>query len=105
MNILRQHLRETDRPKASYLPEPEARLLEQINEGFPPDWWQRYDELTEKRRAENLTPEEQATLISLSDQIEELNAHRIQHLIELAGLRQVSLLELTEQLGIKPTTL
>jgi hypothetical protein len=102
VNVLRQYLRETERPKTSCLPETEARLLAQINEGFPPDWWQRYNELTEKRRAETLTPEEQATLIGLSDQIEELNARRIQHLIELARLRQTSLPELMEQLGIKP---
>ena len=102
VNILRQHLREIERPKASYLPETEARLLEQINEGFPSDWWRRYNELIEKRRAETLTPEEQATLIGLSDQVEELNARRIQHLTELARLRQTSLLELMEQLGIKP---
>ena len=102
VNVLRQYLRETERTKASCLPETEARLLEQINEGFPPDWWRHYDELTEKRRTETLTPEEQTTLISLSDQIEELNARRIQHLIELARLRQTSLPELMEQLGIKP---
>lgn len=102
VNVLRQYLRETERPKAPCLPETEARLLEQINEGFPLDWWRRYNELAEKRREETLTLEEQATLIGLSDQIEELNARRIQYLIELARLRQTSLLEIMEQLGINP---
>jgi hypothetical protein len=84
-----------------HLPEKEADLLQRINQGLPPELWQRYHDLIDKRRAETLTPEEHADLIALSDQIEEANARRIGLLIELARLRQTSLEALMEQLGIK----
>ncbi|MEP7339688.1 MAG: hypothetical protein ABI977_18260 [Acidobacteriota bacterium] len=79
----------------------ESELLQQINQGFPAETWQRYHELIAKRQAEILTPEEHADLICLSDQIEKANAHRIGHLINLAQLRQVSLETVMEQIGIQ----
>lgn len=100
VNILQEHLRHTHRLDAPRLPEPEARLLQQINEGLAPEMWRRYNELIAKRRAETLTPDEHATLIALSDQIEDLNARRLECLTELARLRQTSLSELMQQLGI-----
>ena len=72
-----------------------------FNEGPSPDLWQRYNKLIAKRQAETLTPDEQAVLIALSDQIEEFNAHRLESLAELARLRQTSVLDLMQQLGIK----
>ena len=101
VNILQEHLRHTQQHDARRLSETESRLLQQINEGLPPEMWRRYNELTAKRRAETLTPDEHAALIALSDQIEELNAHRLESLAELARLRQISLSELMQQLGIK----
>jgi len=59
------------------------------------------NELIAKRRAETLTPDEHAALIALSDQIEDLNARRVECLAELARLRQLSLSELMQQLGLK----
>ncbi|MBI3797591.1 MAG: hypothetical protein HY268_11585 [Deltaproteobacteria bacterium] len=101
VNILREHLRQTHTIDARCLPEAEARLLQQINEGLSPEMWQRYNELIAKRRAETLTPDEHAALIALSDQIEDLNARRVECLAELARLRQTSLSALMQQLGIK----
>ncbi len=101
VNILQEHLRHTHRLNAHRLPETEAHLLQQINEGLSPERWRRYNELVAKRRAETLTPDEQAALIALSDQIEDLNAHRVECLAELARLRQTSLSDLMQQLGIK----
>jgi len=101
VKTLREHLRQTQNQRAPSLPEAEAGLLQKINEGLPPEIWRRYDELFAKRRAETLTPEEQNTLIALSDQIEELNARRIEYLVELARLRQTSLPALMQELGIK----
>jgi hypothetical protein len=43
----------------------EAELLEKINQDLPPDVQRRYDELTAKRRAETLTPEEYKELLAL----------------------------------------
>ena len=101
VNILQEHLRQTQRLDARCLREAEARLLQQINEGLPPEMWRRYNELIAKRQAETLTPDEHATLIALSDQIEDLNVRRVESLAELARLRQTSLSELMRQLGIK----
>jgi hypothetical protein len=100
VNVLQEHLRQIQKHLPSHLPESEARLIEQINEGFPPELWRRYNELVTKRRAETLTADEQAELISLSDQIEELSARRLEFLADLARLRQTSLAELMQQLGI-----
>jgi hypothetical protein len=101
VNALQKDLRQPQNQYAPSLPEAEAHLLQQINQGLPPEFWQRYHELLDKRRAETLAPDEQATLITLSDQIEEFNARRIECLIQLARLRQTSLPALMEQRGIK----
>ena len=101
VNLLQEHLRHTHKLDVRRLPEAEARLLQQINEGLSQEMWHRYTELMVKRRAETLTPDEQAVLIALSDQIEDLNARRVECLAELARLRQISLSELIQQLGIK----
>lgn len=83
------------------LTEAEARLLQKINQGLPQETWQRYHELLDKRRAESLTPDEHAALIALSDQIEEANVRRLDHLVELARLRQTPLAVLMQQLGLQ----
>jgi hypothetical protein len=100
VNVLQEHLRQIQNHLPPHLPEAEARLIEQINEGCPPALWQRYTELVTKRRAETLTADEQAEVISLSDQIEDLNTRRLEFLADLARLRQTSLSELMRQLGI-----
>lgn len=101
VHTLEEHLRPSHAHHPPHLSEAEAHLLQQINQGLPQDMWQRYHELLDKRHAEILTPDEQADLIALSDQIEEANACRIEHLIELARLRQTSLDTLMQQLGIE----
>jgi hypothetical protein len=75
--------------------------LQEINVGLPGETWQRYRELIQRRRGETLTASEQAELISISDQIEELDARRAERLVELARTRNTSLAALMEQLGIK----
>lgn len=100
VQTLQSRLLQTQSPNAPCLSETETRLLQQINEGLPPETWQHYNELIEKRQAETLTPDEHAALIGLSDRIEELNACRMEHLAELARLRQTSLSALMQQLGI-----
>lgn len=82
----------------------EAELLEKINQGLPLDVQQRYDELTAKRRAEILTPEEHKELLALIDHNEEADAERLQALTELAQLRHISVPSLMAELGIRPPT-
>ncbi len=66
--------------------------------------WEHYHALIAKRRAETLTAEEQATLIEISDQIEQANTRRIQYLLELASLRGTSLEAVMQELGIEAPT-
>ncbi|WP_236556935.1 hypothetical protein [Calothrix sp. PCC 7507] len=54
-----------------------------------------------KREAETLTNEEHQELLHLNEQIEQLQAQRIEYLAELARMRRISLTALMENLGIQ----
>ena len=92
--------REQLRHAATRLPADESSLLLKIGQGFAPAAQQRYDALLEKRDARTLTPAEYEELLALTDQVEAWNVERVQALADLARLRQVSLPELTRQLGL-----
>ena len=100
VEALREYMRQAQ-ARLPHLPENESELLQQINLGLSQADWQRYADLRAKRRAETLTPEEQEELIAFSDGIEEGNAQRMAHLVELARLRQTSLENVMEELGLK----
>jgi hypothetical protein len=87
--------------KTSNLPQAEAELLLKINQGIPSDTQKYYDELITKREAETLTPDQHNQLLELTEQIEKLQAQRIEYLAELARLRKTSLTALMENLGIQ----
>jgi hypothetical protein len=87
--------------KVPRLSQPESELLRRINQGVPAQLQQRYDALRKKRRRHKLTRKEQQELLSLSKQMEHLDAERLQHLAELAQLRDVSLPDLMRQLGLE----
>ena len=80
----------------------EAELLLKINEDLPLAVQQRLDELISKRQTQSLTPAEHQELIHLTEQSEKVDADRMQHLLGLAALRNVSLDEVMRQLGIHP---
>ncbi|HYT91046.1 MAG TPA: hypothetical protein VEL76_20205 [Gemmataceae bacterium] len=86
---------------APCLSQSEADLLQKINRGLPQPLQERYEALAAKRDEETLTPDEQAELIRLSDQMEELAANRVGHLVELARLRKKTLDELLIDLGLQ----
>ena len=88
--------------KVASLPEREAELLQEINQALPASAQQRYDELNAKLRAETIRPSEHKELLALIDQSEMVAANRLEKLLELAQLRQVTLPELMNQLGIQP---
>jgi hypothetical protein len=90
--------------KANSLPQAEAELLQKINQGIPSDTQKNYDELIAQRQAETLTPEEHSELLRLTEQIEKLQAQRLESLAELARLRKTSLTALMENLGIQVPT-
>lgn len=84
------------------LSQAEAQLIVKINQGLPPEIQKRYYELIDKRREESLGSDEYDELLRLTDQIENLEARRIEYLSELARYRKVSLTELMETMGIQP---
>jgi DNA-directed RNA polymerase subunit F len=88
--------------KLDYTPTTENTLLQKIAETLPTTIQQRYNELRAKLQAETLTPEEHQELLNLIDIVEQFDADRLQHLVSLAQLRQVSLPELLDQLKISP---
>jgi hypothetical protein len=87
---------------APCLSKEEAGLLEKINQGLSPEAQQRYDDLTARRQAETLTPEEHQELLTLIDHIERTDAERARNLTDLARLRKVSVPTLMSDLGIRP---
>src|SRR5204862_264103 len=69
-NALEERVRRGESPSGASplrLSAVEADLLQKINQGLPPEVWERYHELVGKRRAETLTPDEYTDLIGLSD--------------------------------------
>jgi len=87
--------------KAKGLSKEESELLIKINQGIPPVIQERYDKLIVKRQSETLTPGEYDELLRLTDQIEKLDAERVEYLKELVCIRQTSLTALMEELDIQ----
>jgi hypothetical protein len=86
--------------KAIGLPEAEAKLLLNINQSIPANIQEEYEELAAKRDDEILTDDEHEKLLQLTEEIETIQAQRIENLAELARLRGVSLTTLMGNLGI-----
>lgn len=91
-----------DTPEDDVFPSEESQLLGQISQGVPVDLQAQYDILRAKRETETLTEDEQGQLIELSKRIEQFGADRLKAMVNLAQLRQVSLTELMDSLGIQP---
>ncbi len=98
VHTLEEHLRQTR--SVRHLTKGEADLLRKINQGLPQKTWHRYNQLIQKRRLETLSSEEHAALIKISDQIEQVNAQRVEYLAQLAGIRRIPLEQLMRTLGI-----
>jgi hypothetical protein len=88
------------RRKSSVLSEQETTLLLKINHALPEDVHQEFITLRDRRDDEIITPVEYERLSAVSDRIEELAADRAIALVELANLRQVSLIDVMNDLGI-----
>lgn len=86
--------------RAPSLPKAEADLLLKINQGIPADLQKRYNELIAKRRAATLSPDEHEELLRMTDDVEKLQARRVEYLAELASIRKVSLAKLMDDLGL-----
>ena len=89
--------------KTTGLPQTEAELLLKINQGIPSNIQRDYKELVAKRDDEILTEDEHQQLLQLTEEIEKIQAQRIENLAELSRLRGISLTALMESLGIYAT--
>ena len=91
------------RQEAPGLSEREAELLMKINQGLPLDVAKRMKKLIAKREAETISKKELRELIEITTEAERLNVERIKNLIDLASVRNVTLDELMDQLGLRPS--
>ena len=88
------------RKKAPSLSKKEAELLLKINRELPAKIHKRYGVLSEKLRAETISKIEHKELLDLIETIEKRDTERLQCLIELAQIREVSLDQLMKELGL-----
>jgi hypothetical protein len=80
----------------------ESEILAKINQSIPDSLQQRFEQLVMKRQQLTITEAELTELIEITDRIEALNVERIQALAALAQLRNQSLTEVMQSLGIQP---
>lgn len=80
----------------------ETELLRKINKKVPGEIEKRYDFLLIKRKKEELTQPEHEELLELTGYMENQNVKRLENLIELARIRNITLDELIEDLELKP---
>lgn len=86
---------------ANSLSEQEEKLLQLINRPVPEALQHRYNTLMEQQRQDQISQDEHNELLHLIEQIEQFDLERVQYLVKLAKLRQVSLSTLMKDLGIK----
>ncbi len=83
----------------------EQTLVLKIQEtGLPVEFWERYNALVERRRAETLSEAEHRKLLKLSQKVEAAHAVRMGYMVELAGLRGQSLEKIMADLGFPAHT-
>lgn len=78
----------------------ETILLKAINEAPPPTLQNRYKTLSQKLYEEEITPIEHNELLEIIEKLEAKKGERLQNLIELAHLRNISLNELMDNLNL-----
>jgi hypothetical protein len=90
------------RRKVVSLPERESELFMKINKAIPSTLQKRYENLLTKNREETITPTEHVELLKVIEKIETKNAERLEYLIELSQIRNISLDLLMRQLHLNP---
>jgi hypothetical protein len=86
---------------APVLDHQESELFQKINQWLSEEETRRRDELLKKLDAETLTELEHEELMQLNDKVEWLNVQRLKAFIQLAELRQKTIEELMNDMGIK----
>lgn len=88
--------------KTPYASQRETELLKKINEGLSPAILRPFQELKAKIEAETITEAEQVELLHLVNEVEQYDAKRLAWLIELAQLRNQTVPDLIDNLGLHP---
>jgi hypothetical protein len=88
------------RRKVAHLPERESQLLMKINKAIPATLQNRYNYLLSKNREETITPLEHQELLKVIEKVETKNAERLENLIELSRIRNMSMDALMRQLHL-----
>lgn len=83
------------------LSEEETQLLSVINKGLPEEMDQRFMELQHRQKEHTLSQEEHQELMDIVDSIEALEAVRLENMIALASLWDISVDQLRNRLGIQ----
>ncbi len=78
----------------------EATLLKSINKPFPADKWERLQYLDWKLEYNTLSKTEEHEALKLAEAYENYYVERVKYIAQLATLRQISIEELADQLGI-----
>ncbi len=86
--------------KAPHLSKRETELFREINDSFDEVFWHRYKELREKLEDETMTPTENEEFLKMNEEVEAKNVIRLRSVAELAQLRQMSIPDLMNQLGL-----
>lgn len=81
----------------------EPQLLEAINHGWNEQEWQRYHSLVDLRKEERLTESDYQELCDLTNAREIAQANRLRLVFDLANLRNITIDEMMQQLGISST--
>ena len=80
----------------------ESKLLTEINDGFPPSFWERYKTLRARLDEHTLVGPDHDDFLKMVDQVEQKQATRLEALAQLAKLRGVSLPAIIRSLGLEP---
>lgn len=86
--------------KSSSLTQEETQLLLQINQGISIEVLDRFYAIQKKQRESALSTDEQSEMEELVKEIENVEAKRLESMISLAGLWEITVDELKERLGI-----
>ena len=88
------------RRKSPSVSDRETILLKAINESMPLDLQNHYDALSKKLYDETITDTEHSELLEIIEHLEGKKVQRLEHLIELSLLRDISLNTLMDNLNL-----
>jgi len=87
--------------QGTVLSDTESKLLKKINHGLAPEQISRLNCLQDRLRQGTLTKKEHRELLLLCDELERQGAARLQALMELAALRETTVGELMDEMGLQ----